>query len=77
LNEGKPALAKNLTLHYKDLDDWLTLGPQNNYTILDYGNGTYFMSFVADISSNTIEVSVHASDQRHIHVQANATCPET
>lgn len=76
LNEGKPALAENLTLYYKNLDDWLTPGPQNNYTIIDYGTGTYFTSFVADISSSTVEVSVHVSDQRHIHVQANATCPE-
>jgi len=77
LNEGKPALAENLTLYYKNLDDWLTPGPQNNYTIIDYGNGTYFMSFVADISSTTVEVSVHASDQREISVQANATCVGT
>jgi len=76
LNEGSPALAENLTPYYKNLDDWLTPGPQNNYTITDYGNGTYFMSFVADISSTTVEVSVHASDQREISVQANATCTE-
>jgi len=74
LNEGKAALAENLTLYYKNLDDWLTPGPQNNYTIIDYGNGTYFMSFVADISSSTVEVSVHASDQRGINAQANVTC---
>jgi len=76
LNEGKPALAENLMLYYKNLDDWLMPSSQNNYTIIDYGNGTFFMSFVADISSSTVEVSVHASDQRHINVQANATCPE-
>jgi len=75
LNEGKPALAENLTLYYKNLDDWLPLGPQNNCTVIDYGNGTYFMSFVADISSSPVEVSVHASDQRHVYVQANATMP--
>lgn len=76
LNEGEPALAENLTLYYKNLDDWLTPGPQNNYTIIDYGNGTYFMSFVADIYSSTVEVSVHTSDQRGVSVQANVTCTE-
>jgi len=76
LNEGNPALAENLTLYYKNLNDWLTPDPHNNYTIIDYGNGTYFMSFVADISSSTVEISVHTSDQRHIQVQANATCLE-
>jgi hypothetical protein len=76
LNEGEPALAENLTLYYKNLDDWLTPGSQNNYAIVDYGNGTYFMSFIADISSSMIEVSVHALDQREISVQANVTCTE-
>jgi hypothetical protein len=76
LNEGEPALAENFTLYYKNLDDWLTPGPQNNYTVINYGNGTYFMSFVADISSSPVEVSVHASDQKHIYVQANVTCTE-
>lgn len=76
LNEGKPALAENLTPYYKNLDNWLTPGPQNNYTIIDRGNGTYFMSFVADISPGTVEVSVHVSDQRLICAQANATCIE-
>jgi len=76
LNEGKPALAGNLTLYYNNLDDWLVPGPQNNYTIIDYGNGTYFISFIADISSSAVEVSVHALDQREICVQANVTCTE-
>jgi hypothetical protein len=74
LNEGKPALAKNLTVYYKDLNGWLTPSSQNNYTITDYGNGTCFMSFAADISSSTVELSLHASDQREINVQANVTC---
>jgi len=76
LNEGNPTLAESLTLYYKNLDDWLTPGPQNNYTLVDYGNGTYFMSFVADISSSIVEVSVHASDQQGINVQTNVTCTE-
>ncbi len=76
LNEGKPALAKNVTLCYRNLDEWLIPGPQNNYTIIDYGNGTCFMSFFATIPGTEAEVSVHASDQRHIHVEANATCLE-
>lgn len=76
-NEGNPALAEKITLYYKSLDVWLTPGPQNNYTIIDYGNGTYFMSFAANIASQNVEVSVHAYDQREIYVQANVTCVET
>ncbi|MGQ9460115.1 MAG: hypothetical protein ACUVRA_02645 [Candidatus Bathyarchaeaceae archaeon] len=76
LNEGEPALAENIALYYKNLDEWLTPGSPNNYTIVDYGNGTYFMSFVADIYSSTVEVSVHALDRRGVSVQANITCTE-
>jgi hypothetical protein len=77
LNEGTPALAKNLILYYNNSSDWIVPGPQNNYTFIDYGNGAYFMSFVADIPSENIEVSVQVYDQREINVQANVTCTET
>ncbi len=77
LNEGTPALAKNLTLYYNNSSVWIIPDSQNNYTFIDYGNGTYFTSFVADIPSANIEVSVHVSDLREVNVQANVTCTET
>jgi hypothetical protein len=71
LNEGKPAIAENITLYYEDLDNWLMPGPLNNY-----GNGTYSISFVAENPPSNIDVSVQAYDQRGIYVQANVTCIE-
>jgi len=76
LNEGVPALAKNLTLYYNNSSNWIVPDSQNNYAFIDYGNGTYFTSFVADIPSENIEVSTHVFDQREINVQANVTCTE-
>ena len=75
LNEGKPALAKQITIYYKDqLNNWLIPDEtNNNYTISDYGNGTYLASFVASIPSPNVEVSAHVFDQREIYVQANET----
>jgi len=75
LNEGKPALAKQITIYYKDqLNNWLIPHEtNNNYTISDYGNGTYLASFVASIPSSNVEVSAHVFDQREVYVQANAT----
>ncbi len=58
LNEGTPALAKNLTLYYNNSSVWTLPRSQNNYTFVDYGNGAYFMSFVADIPSKNVRVSV-------------------
>jgi len=76
LNEGVPVLAKNITLYYNNSSNWIVPDSQNNYTFIDYGNGTYFTSFVADTSSENIEVSAHVFDQREVNVQANVTCTE-
>ncbi len=73
LNEATPALAKQITIYYRLLDSWQIPNAANNYTVLDYGNGTYFASFVAEIPSQNVEVSVHVVDQREIYVRANAT----
>ncbi|MFQ6073872.1 MAG: hypothetical protein ACE5KC_01505 [Candidatus Bathyarchaeia archaeon] len=75
VNEENPALAKRITIYYKDqLNNWLIPDEtNNNYTISDYGNGTYLASFVANIPSQDVEVSAHVFDRREIHVQANAT----
>lgn len=72
-NEGKPGLTKQITVYYRVLDDWLIPDETSNYAILDYGNGTYVASFVANIPSLNPEVSTYVVDQREIHIQANAT----
>jgi len=76
LNEGEPALAEQITLYYRVLDNWLSPNASNNYVVVDYGNGTYQASFRANIPSPSVEVSVRVIDQREIFVQANATCSE-
>jgi hypothetical protein len=75
-NEGKPALAQQITLYYRLSDNWFALNASNNYTVTDYGNGTYRASFSVDIPSSTVEVSVSLIDQRQILVIANATCTQ-
>jgi hypothetical protein len=76
LNEGKPALMKNTTLYYKNETSWLPIAPQNSYSITDYGNGTYLMTFEANIPSSEVAVSIHTYDRREIYVQTNVTCTE-
>jgi len=75
-NDGKPALADQITLYYRVLDSWLVPNASNNYVLVDYGNGTYRASFRADVPSSSVEVSVHAVDQRGIFAQVNATCSQ-
>ena len=80
-NEGEPALAKNITLFYESdgdlsIQEWI---PVDSPSITDYGNGTYFMSFIAETKTRNdpLLVSAQVHDLRDIFVQANTTCTET
>lgn len=76
LNEDKPALAENLTVFYKSSEGWVALNQSDSFMLVDYGNGTYFATFMVEISMEEVEVSVQARDYRGITVQANVTCRE-
>lgn len=73
LNDMGPALAKQIKVYYERSGGWLILDETNNYTILDYGTGSYLVSFVADIPSSSVVVSAQVIDQREIYAQANVT----
>jgi hypothetical protein len=73
-NEGKPALARNLTFYYTQdtVSNWnLALMPQ----IEDFGNGTYTASFFAsNINQNDpLTIGASAIDTREVSIWANAT----
>jgi hypothetical protein len=76
-NEGKPALAKNVSVFYEDLGSWIPANASNNLLIVDYGDGTYAISFTADVPSETVHVLVKVYDMRDILVQAEAFCNES
>ncbi|MGB9675903.1 MAG: hypothetical protein ACPL0C_01785 [Candidatus Bathyarchaeales archaeon] len=69
-NEGKPAQAKNISIFYELDDAWIPANP----SVLDFGNGTYTLSFTAIIPSETVHVSAQVTDLRGIFAYANATC---
>lgn len=73
-NEGGPALARNLVVHYKGLGDWSDASLSEAYRQDDFGNGTYQASFI--LEDLVTEVSVICCDSRDILVQTNATCRE-
>jgi hypothetical protein len=72
-NERQPALARNVTINYKDSDSWLASSVANDYALLDYGNGTYRATFTLANLATLLDVSVQVFDLRNIFVQANAT----
>lgn len=77
LNQGKPALAETVIVLYESLGFWNRADQQSNYAFTDYGNGTYLISFEADIPEINVNISTQVYDSRGIYVQANATSTNT
>jgi hypothetical protein len=75
-NEGELALAKNISLFYENLGSWTPVNSSNNLSVMDYGNGTYTLSFTVDVASSSVPISAHVYDFRGIFIQANTTCYE-
>jgi len=73
-NEGKPALAKNITVYYEVDGSWVPANSSNSLSITDYGNGVNAISFMTSADSGAVQVSVHVHDLRGIFVKANVTC---
>jgi hypothetical protein len=80
LNEGKPALAQNFIVYYErdgslSPEEWIQV---TSPSIIDYGNGTYFISFTAETTNpdDPLLVSVLSQDLRHIFIKANVTCTQ-
>ncbi len=77
MNQGKPALAETVTVLYESSGFWNRADQQSNYAFTDYGNGTYLISFEADIPETNVNVSAQVYDSRGVYVQANATSTNT
>jgi hypothetical protein len=74
-DENGPTLANRIVILYQNQTDesWLSVDRQNSLTTVDFGNGTYEISFSA-YSQGPVNVSVQINDLRDIFVMANATC---
>ncbi len=73
-NEAQPALWKNVTVFYESGGSWIQANSTNNLSIVDYGNGTYSISFTITLVSDAVSVSTSVLDSRDIFVRANTTC---
>jgi hypothetical protein len=73
-NEGNPVLAQNMTIFYESSGSWLHADERSNYSLVDYGNGTYRISFEAEVLEESVNVSTQVYDLREIYVQTNTTC---
>jgi hypothetical protein len=76
-DENGPALANEIDMLYLNPTDgsWLSGDSSNNVIVLDFGNGTYSISFHA-YSQQPVEVSAHIHDMRNIFAMANVTCTQ-
>ncbi len=75
-NEGEYALVKEFNIFYEKFGEWKPVNSLNGLSIINYGNGTYTISFTADTPSEKVQVLVNTYDLRDIFVQANTTCSE-
>jgi len=76
-DENGPALANKINMFYLNQTDgsWLRVDSPNNMTVLDFGNGSYSISFNA-YSQQPVEVSAQIQDMRNIFAVANVTCTQ-
>jgi hypothetical protein len=72
--DGDNALARNISLSYENLGNWIPINSSDNLSMVDYGNGTYAISFIVNAPSDTVQVSADVYDARGIFVRANTTC---
>jgi len=72
LDEDGSTLARDITIFYESQGTWFAA----DYLSMDYGNGTYLLSFEADVPDSVLNVSAYIRDLRGVAVQANATCSE-
>jgi hypothetical protein len=77
-DEAGPTLAKEITMFFQNETDgpWRIVGLSDNLNVMDYGNGTYLVSFDA-YTQNVLKVSASIHDFRDIFATANATCSKT
>jgi len=73
-NDGELALAQNIVTYYRESTEWLIPSDANNYTVANYGNGTYRAVFYVETYTSSISVSSWVFDKRDILVVANTTC---
>jgi hypothetical protein len=72
--DGDNSLAKNISLSYENLGSWIPINSSNNLSIMDYGNGTYAISFTVNAPSDRVQISADVYDAHGIFVRANTTC---
>lgn len=75
-NEGKLALTKRIDLFYEDFGKWVSVDSSNEPSTMDYGNGTYNLSFLSNVESDPVQVLINIYDMRDVFVQATITCYE-
>jgi len=74
LNEGNPALVRNINAYYQVGSSWYSANGMSSYLVSSYGNGTYLITFTASIPSSEVNVATHVYDRRQVFVRANTTC---
>jgi hypothetical protein len=72
-NEATLAMAGNITIQYFNLVSWEDAGLKPDFSLTNYGNGTYFYTFTITQSGSDVNIRVQVYDLKEVYVEAEET----
>jgi hypothetical protein len=72
-NEAAPAMAGNITIQYFNLVSWEDANLRPDFSLTNYGNGTYLYSFTITQSGSDVDIRIQVYDLKGVYVEAEET----
>lgn len=72
-NEAAPAMAGNITIQYFNLVSWEDTSLKPDFSLTNYGNGTYLYAFTITQSGSDVDIQIQVYDLKGVYVEAEET----
>lgn len=72
-NEAAPAMAGNITIQYFNLVSWEDASLRPDFSLTNYGNGTYLYAFTITQSGSDVDIRIQVYDLKGVYVEAEET----
>ena len=76
-NEEISCIASSVILHYNKTTTWEDPTGLGVYSVTDYGNGTYVVSFTDDVDKLQVPIRIQIVDLRGVYVRTELILEET
>jgi len=77
VNEEISCIASSVILHYNKTTTWEDPTSLGDYSVTDYGNGTYVYSFTDDVDKLQVPIRIQIVDLRGVYVRTELILEET